>query len=221
MSVINRHNFLSLIENINHQVSKSSFVCLDFEYSGIENNNNNNIETRYLSLLETCNKYSICSIGISIATLENTTTSHTSTTTNINTSITENTSSSTENTTSSNKNTITSGKDEYRIDNYNFIMLCLKDFSISPSSISFLIQHNFDFNYQYKNGIPYCPGTDSDHLFSNLMRQLFTLIMQKPVVLHNGLLDLMFLYQHFYATLPNKFPVFLADIDDMVFNVLI
>ena len=36
-----------------------------------------------------------------------------------------------------------------------------------------------------------------------------------PIVLHNGFLDLMFIYQSFYAQLPSSLPVFLADVQDM------
>ena len=49
------------------------------------------------------------------------------------------------------------------------------------------------------------------------MRNLFSelVLAGKPVVLHNGFLDLVFLYENFYNKLPEKLEVFTSDVSDM------
>ena len=52
------------------------------------------------------------------------------------------------------------------------------------------------------------------------VRQVFNLILkeQKPIVFHNGFMDLMFMYQSFYTNLPKKCDNFAADLNDMFPN---
>lgn len=49
------------------------------------------------------------------------------------------------------------------------------------------------------------------------MRQIFKHIISRrvPIVVHNGLLDMCFIYHSFYATLPNSLDMFLSDLDEM------
>ena len=56
-----------------------------------------------------------------------------------------------------------------------------------------------------------------DHIDAPSVRNLFTCIVvaKKPLVLHNGLVDLTFLYHHFYAQLPKNVDTFAADVNDL------
>ena len=102
---------------------------------------------------------------------------------------------------------------------YVFDMLLFSEdsYMVEPASIKFLVHHGFDFNSQYRYGLRFAPGkavivgegVSPSGVFFRLLQA------KKPIVLHNGLVDLVFLYYSFYGPLPASLGMFIADISEM------
>ena len=43
---------------------------------------------------------------------------------------------------------------------YNIVVLCAENYLVEPESLKFLVEHGFDFNKQYGQGVPYTKGCD-------------------------------------------------------------
>lgn len=102
---------------------------------------------------------------------------------------------------------------------------------MSPRSLRFLVETGFDFNRLALAGIPYQSSSQEKSLSNSqttnqsddvtnhnaLIRSIMEEIMtaSKPVVVHNGFLDLMFIYQAFFANLPDELSIFIADLSAM------
>ncbi|KAL9950809.1 hypothetical protein ACROYT_G043371 [Oculina patagonica] len=193
---VSADNFSEVWPSMVRAIKKSSFVALDTEMSGIGERKNlmaQFVEDRYKYMCEVAQSRAILSLGISCFKLKKSK--------------------------SSNDTKNKEGRLNIRVKTFNIVVLCTENFVVEPASLTFLVGHGFDFNKQYAKGVPYSRGNDKElsnaswYTVRNLFNQL--VLANKPLVLHNGFLDLVFLYENFYCKLPDKLQVFTADLSEM------
>ncbi|KAI8339774.1 ribonuclease H-like domain-containing protein [Choanephora cucurbitarum] len=112
----------------------------------------------------------------------------------------------------------------YECDNFDFLALTDTDFSITEDTGRFLIDHGFSFDRLFQQGIRFTTPLEQSRqtakdnrslLAENKQKERFKLSnmwktitsMMKynniPLVVHNGLYDIMYLYHSFMGVLPN------------------
>ncbi|GAB1610087.1 hypothetical protein Ahia01_001294700, partial [Argonauta hians] len=108
---------------------------------------------------------------------------------------------------------------QYVVQAYDITVLCYDEYVVESRSMQFLVQHGFDFNSQFTRGSQYYRGNDrtNSDITHPSVRQLFgeILLSEVPVVLHNGIVDLVFLHQNLYCELPPKFSSFVCNLSEM------
>ncbi|CAG8544305.1 22070_t:CDS:2 [Dentiscutata erythropus] len=194
---VNKDNISTLEHVIKNALNRASFIALDTEFTGLGGKEANtrapNIEERYINLCKVVKTHAVVAFGITIF----------------------------EDPTASGQ--VASGglEKQYNVYNFNFTLLSQVDHIISPRSLQFLSDSGFDFNKQIRRGIPYTPGRDPTSVSSNdpnaIMRSIFSHILTRnvPIIVHNGFLDLIYIYYSFYAELPEKLSTFVADLGEM------
>ncbi|CAG2108761.1 unnamed protein product [Medioppia subpectinata] len=104
---------------------------------------------------------------------------------------------------------------------FNALCLCEEEYVCEPETMRFLAGHGFDFNGQCLHGLSYHRGndflTEYEDLTTPSLRNLIAEIIRHklPIVLHNGFIDLIFLYQNFYSDLPQDLQTFIADLVEL------
>ncbi|RWS29399.1 target of EGR1 protein 1-like protein [Leptotrombidium deliense] len=174
------------------------FAALDFEFSGIGSKSVfqlPNVEDRYKAIAEAAKSRAILSFGISLFKL-----------------------------TKKKKESVdgpeTNNALTYDVHNYNIFTSCFDEYEQEEDAINFLISHGFDFDRQISEGMPYYKGNDMEEDIdanSNSVRSFFAEILKReiPIVVHNGFIDLVFMYQSFYCQLPATLQTFLCNLREM------
>ncbi|XP_028392038.1 target of EGR1 protein 1-like [Dendronephthya gigantea] len=172
-------------------IKSATFIALDLEMSGIGNRKDTmarDSNERYKAFCDIAKTRSILSVGISVfqKRAENT--------------------------------QVGKGNSDFFVQTYNVMLLRKDSFTVEPASLKFLLEHGFDFNTHYAKAIPYStPNVKDAKKDGNTISELFFEILRssKPIALHNGIMDLVFLYQNFYTDLPSSLSTFLADLSVM------
>ncbi|XP_054764335.2 target of EGR1 protein 1-like [Lytechinus pictus] len=197
---VHRDNFSDFWPAINLAIQTASFIAIDAELSGLGCRRNlmaKSIEDRYKSIAEVAKTRSILSLGLSCFKIQD------------------------EEDQNGPADQTAAGPGpgpKFLAQTFNILTLCNEDYMVEPGALQFLVGHGFDFNKQYSCGVPYCRGPDKkeDKSWPSL-RLLFNHILasRKPLTLHNGLVDLVFLYQNLYTDLPASSAQFVADLYEM------
>ncbi|XP_064625343.1 target of EGR1 protein 1-like [Lineus longissimus] len=201
---VHNDNFKELWPTLIVALKSSTFVALDLEMSGLGNRrllSAKSIEERYNTLCEIAKTRSVVSLGISCFKLQ-----RVSTPGGMKQEVTLGDSSQEGKT-----------KLHFFVQTFNIILLCKESYMVEPESLRFLVQHGFDFNKQYSKGISYHRGIDKPEDEKQSIRLLLNEIItyKVPIALHNGLVDLVFLYHAFYSTVPSKLPQFVSDLSEI------
>ena len=86
---------------------------------------------------------------------------------------------------------------------FTFQVVSMDRYTVAPHSMIFLAEHGLSLTDCYKRGIPFTPPSADEHAQSKL-ESLWRKIVsfRKPLVMHNGLADLLFIWRSFFGPLP-------------------
>uniref|UniRef100_A0A8C4PWF1 Target of EGR1, exonuclease n=1 Tax=Eptatretus burgeri TaxID=7764 RepID=A0A8C4PWF1_EPTBU len=97
-------------------------------------------------------------------------------------------------------------------------LLCSEPYMLDPCAATFLAQHGFSFNQQFCRGIPYKPPSlhaavrETISMLHSSLTSFCLVRARRPLVVHNGLIDLAFAYHAFHAPLPPTLQAFMCDL---------
>lgn len=202
--------FGSLLHNLK-SLTPAGFIAIDAEFSGLVKDPdlaNDNLPKRYAAIRRIADSRAIFSVGISLFNPIGDSADTTCTT--------------------------------YHVATYDFLTCCQDDFSTNANAGAFLSAHSFDFNRMFEKGIPYTRASTelrdvpveqlrnssqnpsaatNDHnalpfQYAKMPRGLLWRLGRQnvPLILHNGLFDLAFLFAAFQAPLALTLDGFIAQL---------
>lgn len=188
---VTKDNIADIWPSLVLAVKTSLFVAIDLELSGIgkrKDINAKSVEDRYIAMSRVADTRAIISMGLSCFRQD--------------------------------ARSAETGPLRFTVQTFNILILCQDNYIVEPSSLQFLISHGFDFNRQYSLGVSYYRGNDRPNHpedKAHSLRKLFSMLVvhQKPIVLHNGFMDAVFLYHSLYLALPSSLQTFLTDLNDL------
>ncbi|KAJ2025193.1 hypothetical protein IWW57_003464 [Coemansia sp. S610] len=202
---VTRTNIRSLYWGVSAQIAKAKFLAIDTEFTGLVLSNASrvfNLKTtewvtratdmreKYRAMSNVAKTHALVAMGLSTFSTRHT------------------------------------RPGSYNVHNFNFLLQSQNSHLINPSSISFLAETGFDLGRQATKGIRYFSGpnpkpvevkNDTINEEGYLIREVFLDIVRAgvPLVTHNGLFDLVYLYQSFFGPLPDTYESFAFDLSEM------
>ncbi|KAI8326247.1 ribonuclease CAF1 [Martensiomyces pterosporus] len=202
---VTRRNLEPLFDGIRAEISKAKFIAVDTEFTGLVLSNASevfrlntsewvtratNMEEKYKAMANIAKTHSLVSIGLSTFSKRH------------------------------------NRPGSFNVNNFNFTLQAQNSHLINPSSLAFLAQNGFDLGRQAMEGIRYFSGpnprpvqvkTTAVNREGELIREVFLDVIRArvPLVVHNGLFDLVYLYQSFFGPLPDTYDSFAYDLFEM------
>ncbi|KAJ2083223.1 hypothetical protein H4R24_000960 [Coemansia sp. RSA 988] len=201
---VTRDNIEALAADIRAQISRAKFIALDTEFTGLNIGNASpvfrfntaewvtraaDMRERYKAMTNVAKTHALVSMGLSAFSRRHT----------------------------------YSGS--YNVHSFNFMLQAQNTHLVNPTSIAFLAQNGFDLGKQATKGIRYFSGPNPTPIQVKtleintegaLIREIFFEIVRarRPLVIHNGLFDLVYLYQSFFGPLPDTYESFVYDLSE-------
>ncbi|KAI7834714.1 CAF1 family ribonuclease-domain-containing protein [Kickxella alabastrina] len=201
---VTRGNIEELSGPIRQQISSARFIAIDTEFTGLSISNASSVfrfntsewvtratdmNEKYRAMANVAKTHALVSMGISTYSYEK-------------------------------------APSSYNVHNFNFTLQQQNSHLINANSIGFLAETGFDLNKQAREGIRYFAApnpkpvevkTLAINKEGGLIREIFLDIIRarKPLVIHNGLFDLMYVYQAFFGPLPESYESFVYDLCEM------
>ncbi|KAJ2727164.1 hypothetical protein GGI07_000048 [Coemansia sp. Benny D115] len=202
---VTRYNIEALASRIRRQMAAAQFIAIDTEFTGLVLSNaspvfrfnTSNWVTRatdmtekYRAMTNIAKTHALVSMGVSIF---------------------------------SRRHTVPGS---HNVNNFNFLLQQQNSHLVNANSMSFLAENGFDLNKQVAQGIRYFGAPNpmplemknaTINMEGHLIREVFLDIVRArvPVIIHNGLFDLIYLYQSFFGPLPDTYTSFAYDLHEM------
>ncbi|KAJ2228275.1 hypothetical protein H4R99_007047 [Coemansia sp. RSA 1722] len=202
---VTRANIEPLFPSIKERISKARFIAIDTEFTGLVLSDPTSVlkfntaewvtraidmETKYKAMCNVVRTHALVSMGISTYSRRH------------------------------------MRPGSYNVNNFNFTLQQQNSHLVNSASLGFLAENGYDLNKQAVSGIRYFSGpnpkpplvrTKEINEEGWMIRQLFLEIVRTrvPLVVHNGLYDLLYIYQSFFGPLPDTYTSFVHDLSEM------
>ncbi|KAI8083359.1 ribonuclease H-like domain-containing protein [Gilbertella persicaria] len=217
---VTQDNFQFYYTRLLDIIKPASYIALDLEFTGLCKSTSNDMTHRYVALKEAVEKYSVVSFGLSVFRKADLITqdpprsgSSSQPVHNVSKEISSDFGLSSQPV----KTVATDFYHTYYCDNFNFLVCINSDLVVDDSTGKFLTDHNFSFDRLFQKGVRFLPpsqqktNTLSDQerkdaiKLTNMWNAITDILKYHniPLIVHNGIYDMMFLYHSFLGILPD------------------